>query len=145
MASTSAHAPVAKPIPAPPSPDWMCHENWELLWCLLDTMMPSITSESAATDPYNQLVLPDKEFEDAVDRVSTTLANPPSRADIVKYLNQRPSLDEAFRDDVRMLFGNSPARLQLANALTFLRYEDLKPLRQLSVADSLHLELGSEL
>jgi hypothetical protein len=99
----------------------MCDEDWELLWSLLDSMMPSITSASAATDPQNQLVLSDKDFEEAVDRVSTALVNPPSRVDIIKYLNQRPTLDEAFRDDVRTLLGGIPSRQQIAKALTFLR------------------------
>lgn len=99
----------------------MADEDWNLLWSLLDAILPSITSESKATDPENQLVLPDEEYEEAVDRMSASLATRPSKNDIREYLAQRPSLNEDFRDDVRVTLGLSPQRLRFARALTFLR------------------------
>ena len=84
-------------------------------------MLPSITSESEATDPANQLILPDKDLDEAIDRLVASLATPPSKEDVRKFLAMRPSLDENFRNDVRTVLRLSPQYLKLAQALTFLR------------------------
>lgn len=99
----------------------MADEDWELLWSLLDAILPPITSESEASDPNNQLVIPDKDLDEAIDRVVASLATPPSKDNVRKYLAMRPSLDENFRDDVRTVLRLSPQHMKLARALAFLR------------------------
>lgn len=121
MAPSSTHTPVATPLPEPPSADWMADEQWETLWRVAEALLPSITSESAATDPARQIILSDHELDNAIESASSALASPPNPDEIRQYLAQHVSDSPAFRRDVQLVLTISPQRDKLANALKFLR------------------------
>lgn len=113
------HAPVATPLPDPPSGEFMSIAQWETFFALLDGVLPSITSAATSTDA-SRLVLPKDEFEKALDRAARSLQDPPSKDVLKAYLEYRPSEDEAFRTDVLRTLSIAAQKRQLAKVLNML-------------------------
>ncbi|KAH6610304.1 long chain fatty alcohol oxidase [Trichoderma cornu-damae] len=117
MAVSALRAPVAVPLPPPPSDDFMTRGQWDTLWALLDGVLPSYAPASAVTDRGAQIAIPDDEFHRLVDRIAGSLDNAPSREDMVEFLAFRPSAYPPFRDDCVRNLALSPAKAKLAGVL----------------------------
>ncbi|PNY27877.1 Long-chain-alcohol oxidase FAO2 [Tolypocladium capitatum] len=120
MGLSLQRAPVATPLPDPPSGDFMSTAQWETFFALLDGVLPSITSAAASTDA-SKLALPKDAFEKALDRAARSLQEPPGEDVLKAYLEYRPTEDGAFRTDVVRTLSIAPQRRQLAKVLDLLR------------------------
>ncbi|KAM0252525.1 hypothetical protein ACHAQJ_007700 [Trichoderma viride] len=119
MATSLLQAPVAVTLPPPPPSDFMTADQWEVLWALLDGVLPSYAPASAITDKDKQIAIPDDEFGRLVDQVRSSLDGAPSSDEIKEFLAYRPSEHLSFREDaIRNLAASpSPAKAKLAGVL----------------------------
>ncbi|RFU72516.1 long chain fatty alcohol oxidase [Trichoderma arundinaceum] len=117
MAASVLTAPVAVTLPPPPPRDFMTEDQWEMLWALLDGVLPSYVPASALTDKDTQIAIPDVEFDRLVDQITSSLDGAPSRDEIAEFLAFRPSTHPPFRDDCVRSLAASPARAKLAGVL----------------------------
>jgi hypothetical protein len=95
----------------------MTTDQWEILWALLDGVLPSYAPASAVTDKHKQIAIPDDEFGRLIDQIRGSLDNAPSGEEIVEFLAFRPSEYLPFREDAIRNLAVSPARAKLAGVL----------------------------
>jgi hypothetical protein len=91
---------------------------------LMDTVVPSIRPESAATDALAQLALPDAQYQACVDQAKAALPEAPHRQALDEYLADTASGNPAFEDLLkRSLVHYAPeeARKGLAFVLSALK------------------------
>ncbi|KAL7822382.1 GMC oxidoreductase [Trichoderma gracile] len=110
-------APTAVPLPPPPPSDFMSQDQWDILWALLDGILPSYVRASAVTDKETQIAIPDAEFDRLVDNITNSFENPPSKELIAEYLAYRPAEQASFRVDCLRSLAASPAKAKLAKVL----------------------------
>lgn len=95
----------------------MSQEQWDMLWALLDGILPSYVTASAVTDKETQIAIPDAEFDRLVDNITDSFDNPPSKELIAEYLAYRPAEQASFRVDCLRSLAASPAKTKLAKVL----------------------------
>ncbi|KAL7798357.1 hypothetical protein V8C37DRAFT_199510 [Trichoderma ceciliae] len=117
MVGSALQAPVAVQLPPPPPSDFMTEDQWEILWALLDGVLPSYVPASAVTDKDRQIAIPDDEFDRLVDQISTSLDGAPGREEIAEFLAFRPSDHLPFREDCLRSLAASPGKAKLAGVL----------------------------
>lgn len=123
----------APPAPAPlpegykvpgPVPEanksFMTARGWDNYFSLMDALLPSVTSTSRATDPFNQIVLPDAEFAELVKNTRASMPTPPSEEDLIAYLEYRLATDQAFIDDLTNTVCGASLRVQIASVMNLL-------------------------
>ena len=72
---------------------------------IMDTIVPSIRRETAATDKIDQLALSDVQYNTAVDHLKNTIVNPPTNESFDKYLDERPSANPRFQSLLKRYLG----------------------------------------
>lgn len=105
MTSIEASAPLPTPLPETPSGDYWSEAQWEVLYALVDAVLPSIVPESAATDKPNQKTVSDEQFEEIFERVQATMTEAPDKETFKKYFAERPSASPEFRANIRRSLG----------------------------------------
>lgn len=117
MATSALQAPVEVSLSPPPPSNFMTEDQWNMLWALLDGVMPSYAPASAVTDQERQVAIPDAEFDRLVDGITSSLDGAPSREEIAEFLAFRPADYAPFRDDCVRNLSVSPAKAKLAKVL----------------------------
>ncbi|KAL6868005.1 GMC oxidoreductase [Trichoderma novae-zelandiae] len=115
--ATPLQAPAAVPLPPPPSGDFMSQDQWDMLWALLDGIMPSYVRASAVTDKETQIAIPDAEFDRLVDDITDSFEDAPSKELIAEYLAYRPADQAPFRVECVRSLAGSQAKAKLAKVL----------------------------
>lgn len=123
MSVVDLGAPVPTPLPAAPSPDFMSQDQWDILYALLDGILPAATaaSDPASGDGTTSIVVPDDEFEKILDGINKTLLDPPPREKLKEFLGMRVIDDPKFRDDCLRSLYIVPQRGQLASIMSILK------------------------
>ncbi|KJZ78994.1 hypothetical protein HIM_01767 [Hirsutella minnesotensis 3608] len=119
MAPPHSHGPVATPMPDPPPRDFMSEAAWDALYALLDGCLPSIAAASASQGSH-ELGLSDDEFSKVIERISSSMSDPPSKQEIADFLAYRPLDSESFRTDCLRTLANAPQKKTVADALNLL-------------------------
>ncbi|CEI38975.1 unnamed protein product [Fusarium venenatum] len=104
--------PVATALPDAPPFDFFTPIQWDVLFALVDGVLPSITSESAVTDEQGQIQLPDHEIDHVLETSTKSLAAPATRDNIRAFLQDRPAYDERVRDNLMRTLACSPPAQQ---------------------------------
>ena len=114
--------PVATALPDAPPFDFFTPTQWDVLFALVDGVLPSITSESTVTDDQGQIQLPDHEIDNVLDSSTKSLAAPATRDNIRAFLQERPAYDARFRDNLMRTLALSPPAQQkrLAGLLSIM-------------------------
>lgn len=121
MAHQSLSNPIPTPLPVLPIHDFFTAAQWDILYALVDGVLPSITSQSATTDDAGQIQLPDKEYEQVIDNALKSLAGPASRDNLRALLETRPSHDLAFKENlIRTLTFSPPSQQRRLGGLLSL-------------------------
>ncbi|KAH6963805.1 hypothetical protein DER45DRAFT_123402 [Fusarium avenaceum] len=122
MTVPQPQAPIATALPDAPPQDFFTPIQWDVLFAIVDGVLPSITSESTVTDEHAQIQLPDHELDDILQRSVKSLASPATKDNIRAFLQDRPVDDARFRDNlVRTLALSPPAQQKrLASLLSLM-------------------------
>jgi hypothetical protein len=118
-------APLASPLPDLPPGDPFSEEQWKILMAIMDTVVPSVHRETAATDKISHLSVPDVLYKTAADNIKNSVVNAPSSEDFDDFLSQRPSQNPDFRPlTTRYLDQYAPddAKKGLGFVLSTLKY-----------------------
>lgn len=114
--------PVATALPDAPPFDFFTPLQWDVLFALVDGVLPSITSESTVTDEQGQIQLPDHEIDHVLETSTKSLAAPATRDNIRAFLQDRPAYDERVRENIMRTLAFSPPAQQkrLAGLLSLM-------------------------
>lgn len=114
MISPQSTSPIPTALPKLPPRDFFTDAQWDILFALVDGVLPSITPQSAASksDATTQIQLPDKEYQDVIDKALGSLAPPASSDNIRALLEHRPARDESFRQNLIRTVAFSPPSQQ---------------------------------
>lgn len=100
--------------------------HWDVLFAILDTVVPAIVVKDDVPDPkvQSRLVIPLDEFEQSYEALTRTVDRPPSRDIFRAYLASRASENHDFVKSVKTSIDRlSPkARGQLEFMLGMMRY-----------------------
>lgn len=122
MAAVLDH--VALAIAKAPSPDFYTETQWQALFAILDTVVPSVVTGPGTVDNNNnERRVSQDEYEAYFEQMSRRMVKPPSRKAFDAYMAERPSDIPAFRDHVtRTVASLLPGtRAQLGTILWLLR------------------------
>lgn len=113
---------VVLPLPEVPAITFFNETQWKVYFALMDTVIPSIISETQGGDDKENTTIKQKTYDDYYTKVKNTVANPPSREAFEAYLSEKPSAIPAFRDHTVRTLGGLPddMRQQLASILYLL-------------------------
>lgn len=114
--------PVTTGLPDDPPFDFFTPIQWDVLFALVDGVLPSVTSRSAVTDEQGQIQLPDDEFDNVLEKSTKSLAAPATKDNIRAFLQDRPAHDARVRDNLmRTLTFSSPTQQKrLAGLLSIM-------------------------
>ncbi|KAK7994853.1 GMC oxidoreductase [Apiospora arundinis] len=127
----NSHSHIAVPISEAPPATFFDETQWRVLYALMDTVIPPITTGASDDNKTNgckvvgidsrQTISKDV-FESHYEKMQSCLVTPPSREAFAAYLSERPSEIQDFRDHlVRTLVTLSPdARKQLGMVIYLL-------------------------
>ena len=118
-------APLANPLPDLPPGEPFTEEQWTILMAIMDTIIPSVRRDSTTNDMISQLVVPDVEYDTAVDHLKETVVDPPTSEALDKYLDERPSVNPRFQSLLKRSLGQyapEQARKGLSFVLSTLKY-----------------------
>jgi hypothetical protein len=120
-------APVPVPLPPITSEDHFTKGQWQILFAIIDAILPSIVADSHVTDKRNQLRISQKQYEEAYTTIQTTMAEPPDHEKFKEYLRTRQSDSPRFVENVKRTFETVPedARKRLAGILKLLGFASL--------------------
>ncbi|KAK6079302.1 Long-chain-alcohol oxidase FAO2-like protein 2 [Seiridium cupressi] len=115
-------APIPVPLPPIISESYFTSIQWEVLFAIVDTILPPIVAEAHVTDKRNQLMISRKQYDEAYDTVQTVMAEPPDQENFKEYLRTRQSDSPRFVDNVKRTFETVPedARKKLGGILNLL-------------------------
>jgi hypothetical protein len=99
-------APLASPLPDLPPGDPFTEEQWKILMAIMDTIIPSIRREATTDNKIDQLTVSDEQYNTAVDRLKSTVVNPPSSESLDEYLDERPSANPRFQSLLKRYLGH---------------------------------------
>jgi choline dehydrogenase-like flavoprotein len=121
-AEAAPYKPQWPSLPESPTSSSWSDLQWEVLFALMDAIIPSLVPESANPSPIQQAVLPDTEYEAIFQESQTDLAVPPDPELLRAYLTDSPSRNAACVKSTRRVIQNLPAKLQrdLGGAMTLL-------------------------
>lgn len=91
-------APLANPLPSPPSGEAFTPEQWTTLMAIMDTVIPSVRRQSVQANPRTSISIPDVQYSSAIDHIKTSVSEAPSSEELDKYMDERPSENKAFED-----------------------------------------------
>lgn len=119
MVASHHSAPILPALPADISGDYYTELQWQVLFALLDAVVPSIVVESAVTDKRNQWKITQKEYEEAYKHIQASTTHPPDLARFEEYLRSRPAQDARFVQNLKRTLDRLPhsAKKQLGGAL----------------------------
>ncbi|KAH7170548.1 hypothetical protein EDB81DRAFT_635537 [Dactylonectria macrodidyma] len=103
-----SQTPILTALPTPPPGDFLNETQWRVLYALLDGAFPSITSASGLADKDGQIILPDDELDHVLENALASLAGPATKQNLQKFLEERPSEDLRFRENVLRTLSVSP-------------------------------------
>jgi hypothetical protein len=98
-------APLASPLPDLPPGDPFTHEQWKTLMAIMDTVIPSIRTETTRSDKIHQLAVSDAQYKITVDQLQNALCKPPTKERLDEYLDERPSANPQFQSLLKRYLG----------------------------------------
>jgi hypothetical protein len=125
MATTyNVIAPVRIPLPAAVTGDHFTELQWQILFALVDAVLPPIVVESTMTDKQNQLKISQKRYEEAYDHLQNSMAGAPDLDKFKEYLRTRQSDNTRFVQNIKRTFDSVPEepRKKLGGVLKLLGY-----------------------
>ncbi|KAK6836135.1 GMC oxidoreductase [Apiospora arundinis] len=113
------HSHIAVPISEAPPATFFDETQWRVLYALMDTVIPPITTGASDDNKTNgckvvgidsrQTISKDV-FESHYEKMQSCLVTPPSREAFAAYLSERPSEIQDFRDHLVRTLSNALAR-----------------------------------
>lgn len=115
--------PLAVPLPALPSGDWMTKDQWEILYALMDGALPGYTSKSKAAQllKSEHVTIPDDEFEVMIEKATEMLPKGQTREDLERFLAENPVKGNECREDALRTLSFSPSKEKLGPAMSLLK------------------------
>lgn len=104
----ASQAPVPTALPDAPPDDFLNPTQWRVVYALLDGALPSIASKSALKDKDGQIILPDDELDRVLEDALASLAGPATQRNLREFLEERPSEDARFRENVLRTLSLTP-------------------------------------
>lgn len=108
----ASQAPVATALPDAPPDDFLNPTQWRVVYALLDGALPSIASKSALKDKDGQIILPNYELDRVLEDALASLAGPATKRNLLEFLEERPSNDARFRENVLRTLSLTPPEQQ---------------------------------
>lgn len=105
-------APRRPDLPPLPPLDFWSDAQWAVFIAIVDTVVPSVMSESSATDNHAQLAVPDAQYLTAFKTAHDTLAGASTDEVLAAYLHDRPSVNQTVRRYMLQLIAHLPAHRQ---------------------------------
>lgn len=96
-------APLASPLPPPPSGEVLTESQWITLLAIGDTFIPSI--ETSPDPSITKLSLPENEYTAAVSKLEKVQAANTGGGIIQKYLEENVSSMPGFKEALHRLLG----------------------------------------
>lgn len=117
-------------VPAPtglstlPPTDFWDEKQWDVLFALLEAVMPAVAPQSTIKDEHNQIRIPDAKFDAIFKRLSERVVDAPSKEALRAFLGKRCTADPEFVETCkRMLCSFPPSKNeQLGGILNILKY-----------------------
>lgn len=124
VATQDLTAPVPTRLPPLLSTDHFSEAQWEILFALVDAVLPPVVVESTMTDKRNQLRISQEQYEEAYEHILSSMAEPPELDKFKEYLRTRQSDNPRFVENVKRTFQSvdSDARKKLGGILRLLGY-----------------------
>ncbi|PHH88699.1 hypothetical protein CDD83_7196 [Cordyceps sp. RAO-2017] len=114
------HAPVATPLPEPPSGQLVSETQWDTLLALLDGCMPAIASAAAGSADPDKLLLDPDRFRATLDSADRFLQGPPDRKALEAFLAHSPSRAADFKAACLRFLASTPHRDRLLRIMGLL-------------------------
>jgi hypothetical protein len=118
--------PIKPGLPPPPSADFFQPAQWEVLYSLLDAVLPAVAPASVAprqeTDgKLGAIIVPDDEFKTIIDKAAGSSTEPPSRAALEAFFSRNITEDPQVREDCLRMIAMSARREALAKLLSLMK------------------------
>ncbi|KAJ5902678.1 hypothetical protein N7495_003206 [Penicillium taxi] len=103
--STSDYTPKETPIPPLPDASFFSDAQWETLFSLTDTIIPSIRT-SAKWSNNDKIISPSK-WDSAISRLTSLMPGPNAAETAKQYLQENVSFNPVFRAHVQRILGDN--------------------------------------
>ncbi|KAK7225928.1 hypothetical protein V2G26_013931 [Clonostachys chloroleuca] len=117
--------PIKPGLPPPPSADFFQPAQWEVLYSLLDAVLPAVAPASVAprqkTDgKLGAIVVPDDEFKAIVNKAAGSSTEPPSRESLEVFFSRNITEDPQVREDCLRMIAMSARKEALGKLLLLM-------------------------
>ncbi|KAI1102629.1 long-chain fatty alcohol dehydrogenase [Jackrogersella minutella] len=89
-------APIPTQLPELQPDTYFSETQWQVLFSLVDAVIPSIVAESRVTKRKNQLRIPQPQYEEAYEHTKRVMSNPPNYEKFQQFLEARPLENPRF-------------------------------------------------
>lgn len=118
--------PIKPGLPPPPSADFFQPAQWEVLYSLLDAVLPAVAPASVAprqkTDgKLGAIVVPDDEFKAIVNKAAGSSTEPPSRESLEVFFSRNITEDPQVREDCLRMIAMSARKEALGKLLLLMK------------------------
>jgi hypothetical protein len=93
--------PIPVPLPELPSSDFWSETQWEVLFALMDAVLPPIVPASDLEDEHAEIRISDDELAEAYQLLKKIVASPPREEEFRAYLRLSPLADPNFVDGIK--------------------------------------------
>ncbi|VUC28314.1 unnamed protein product [Clonostachys rosea] len=117
--------PIRPGLPPPPSTDFFQPAQWEVLYSLLDAVLPAVAPVSAAPrkeadGKLGAILVPGDEFKTIIDKAAGSMTEPPSRDALEDFFSRNITEDPRVREDSLRMLAMSPRKEALGKLLSLM-------------------------
>ncbi|KAL7626990.1 hypothetical protein AAE478_003766 [Parahypoxylon ruwenzoriense] len=99
-------APIPTQLPELGPDTYFTETQWQVLFALIDAIVPSIIVESRATDQKNQLQISESQCNEAYEHTRESMKHPPDYEKFQQYLAERPLDNPRFLQIIKRAMQN---------------------------------------
>ncbi|KAI1143819.1 long-chain fatty alcohol dehydrogenase [Hypoxylon sp. FL0543] len=115
-------APIPTQLPELRDTSYFSETQWQVLFALIDAVIPSIVTEATVTDQKNQLQISHSRYKEAYEQTKRAMKHPPDYEKFKQYLGSRPLDNPRFSQLLKRILQNIPNgdRKRLGSILNIL-------------------------